>query len=293
MMRNLLVAFAIALAGAVVGCKPKESGKPKVAVSIFPLHDVTRRIAGDRLDVVLVLPPGKSEHGYDPTPKEIAKLEGTKLGIAVGLDMDGWVEGIMKSAGGSPRMVHVGAKVPTIPIDVEPIGEAAIVVRVRGAVERRERHVGHGEPGEDLGDELRSVLRRQLQRRLAKAHSKEVLVAVGPHLGHVGQGDGIEVGPVLALVGHQRGFVGDDGPVGVAQAVLNDRERVEQHALAGPFADGAVQLEGSHRRRQRFGVVGGVVLDGRDPHPHGTLRSVPASGFAGAYRGLSHAMSAA
>ncbi|HUQ00960.1 MAG TPA: metal ABC transporter substrate-binding protein [Kofleriaceae bacterium] len=124
-MRNLGVALAVVLvAGFGFACKPKGGGgKPKVAVSIFPLHDITKRIAGDRLDVVLVLPPGKSEHGYDPTPKEIARLEGTKLGIAVGLDMDGWVENIMKSAGGSPRMVHVGEKVPTIPIDVEPVGE--------------------------------------------------------------------------------------------------------------------------------------------------------------------------
>lgn len=122
-MRTLLVALAIVLVGAVVGCKPKGGGKPKVAVSIFPLHDITKRIAGDRLDVVLVLPPGKSEHGYDPTPKEIARLEGTKLGIAVGLELDGWVETIMKSAGGTPRMLHVGERVPTIPIDVEPIGE--------------------------------------------------------------------------------------------------------------------------------------------------------------------------
>jgi zinc transport system substrate-binding protein len=123
-MRNLGVALAIVLVACFgFACKPKGGGKPKVAVSIFPLHDITKRIAGDRLDVVLVLPPGKSEHGYDPTPKEIARLEGTKLGIAVGLDMDGWVESIMKSAGGSPRMVHVGEKVPTIPIDVEPIGE--------------------------------------------------------------------------------------------------------------------------------------------------------------------------
>jgi zinc transport system substrate-binding protein len=68
-----------------------------------------------------VLPPGKSEHGYDPTPKEIARLEGAKLGIAVGLDMDTWVENIMKNAGGVPRMLRVGDKVPTIPIDVEPI----------------------------------------------------------------------------------------------------------------------------------------------------------------------------
>lgn len=121
--RMVTFAFVVAAAMAAVGCKGKGRGKPKVAVSIFPLHDITQRIAGDRLEVVLVLPPGKSEHGYDPTPKEIARLEGARLGIAVGLDLDTWVEGIMKAAGGAPRMIHLGEKVATIPIDVEPIGE--------------------------------------------------------------------------------------------------------------------------------------------------------------------------
>jgi len=53
-------------------------------------------------------------------------------------------------------------------------------------------------------------------------------VPVGANLGHVGKRDCVEVGPILALVGHQRGLVGDDCLVGVAQAVLNDGERVEQ-----------------------------------------------------------------
>lgn len=121
MRRPFLLLLLIALAAAC-GRKPGSgSEKPRVAVSIFPLYDVTRRIAGDRFDVILVLPPGKSEHGYDPTPKEIARLAGAKLGIAVGLDMDTWVESIMKNAGGVPKMLRVGDKVKTIPIDVEPI----------------------------------------------------------------------------------------------------------------------------------------------------------------------------
>ena len=114
------------IALAVIGCGNKAggggNGKPKVAVSIFPLFDITRRIAGDRLDVVLVLPPGKSEHSYEATPKEIARLDGAKLGLAVGLEMDSWVERIMTSAGGGP-IVRIGDKVKTMPIDVEPIGE--------------------------------------------------------------------------------------------------------------------------------------------------------------------------
>jgi zinc transport system substrate-binding protein len=132
-----LVLFLIAIALVSCGGKKAGNGKPKVAVSIFPLYDITKRIAGDRLDVILVLPPGKSEHGYDPTPKEIARLEGAKLGIAVGLDMDTWVENIMKNAGGVPKMLRVGDKVPTIPINVEPIepGEHA-------------EHAEHGEHAE-------------------------------------------------------------------------------------------------------------------------------------------------
>ena len=94
--------------------------KLKVAVSIFPLYDITRRIAGDRAEVLLILPPGKSEHGYDPTPQEIAKLDGAKLGVAVGLDMDPWAEQVMKSAG-DPKVLRVGDKVKTMPIDTKPI----------------------------------------------------------------------------------------------------------------------------------------------------------------------------
>src|SRR5262245_160689 len=114
MRRIALVLIALVLAAACG--KRAGSGKPKVAVSIFPLYDVAKRIAGDRFEVLLVLPPGKSEHGYDPTPKEIAKLQGAKLGIAVGLDMDTWVENIMRSAGSASKMLRVGEKVTTMPI---------------------------------------------------------------------------------------------------------------------------------------------------------------------------------
>jgi zinc transport system substrate-binding protein len=123
-MRSITVLLVVGvLAAAACGKRAQNSGKPKVPVSIFPLYDVTRRIAGDRLDVMLVLPAGKSEHGFDPTPKEIARLEGAKLGFAIGLDMDGWVESIMRSAGGGTKLVRVGEKVSTMPIDVEPIGD--------------------------------------------------------------------------------------------------------------------------------------------------------------------------
>jgi zinc transport system substrate-binding protein len=118
----LLIGAALATG---CGSRAGERGdRAKVVVSIFPVHDLTRRIAGERVEVLLVLPPGRSEHGYDPTPQELARLDDAELGIAIGLDLDGWVETIMRSAG-SDKIVRLGDHVPTIPIDVDPIGDAA------------------------------------------------------------------------------------------------------------------------------------------------------------------------
>lgn len=147
-MRRTALALVVLLVVTACGKKADESGKPKIAVSIFPLYDVTRRIAGDRFDVLLVLPPGASEHAYDPAPKDIARLRGAKLGIAVGLDMDTWIENIMTTAGGAPRVLRVGERVETIPIDVEPIDEGrphddAGEPDDHGAAEDHEDHADH------------------------------------------------------------------------------------------------------------------------------------------------------
>jgi len=135
---SVLIILGLVSSGAC-GKKGSNGGKPRVAVSIFPLWDITHRIAGDRLDVVLILPPGKSEHGYDPTPKEIAKLEGCQLGITVGLDMDLWADQILKSSGGA-KIVHLGDKVKTMPVALEHVGD-------------EEAHKGEA-PGEDNDPEV-------------------------------------------------------------------------------------------------------------------------------------------
>jgi zinc transport system substrate-binding protein len=109
---------------AVVACGrggADRPARPQVAVSIFPVYDLVRRIAGDRSDVILVLPPGRSEHGYDPTPKQIAQLDDARLAITIGLDMDFWVDQIANAAG--IPVFHVGDHVPTLPIEVTPVGE--------------------------------------------------------------------------------------------------------------------------------------------------------------------------
>jgi zinc transport system substrate-binding protein len=146
--RTILRTLALApLAAIAASCRRKgeSTGVPRVAVSIFPLWDVAKRIGGDRLDVVLVLPPGRSEHAYDPTPKEMQRLAGAKLGIEVGLDMDTWLERVVKSAAGDDvTFVQLGPAVKPLPMGKEALGDEAADEARAGAED--EHHHGALDP---------------------------------------------------------------------------------------------------------------------------------------------------
>ena len=119
----LLVVVALVAFSGCSSCRGAESGRTKVAVSIFPVYDLVRRVAGPDADVVLLLPPGKSEHHLDPTPKQVEEVAASKLGVMVGLGLDPWMEKIMKDAAPKARVLKVGDRVPTIPIKLDMLGE--------------------------------------------------------------------------------------------------------------------------------------------------------------------------
>jgi zinc transport system substrate-binding protein len=66
------------------------TGKPVVAASVFPLADLAGRVAGDRWDVVCLLPPGRNPHGYSLRPAEAGSLTQAKVLFAAGMGLDGW-----------------------------------------------------------------------------------------------------------------------------------------------------------------------------------------------------------
>lgn len=94
-----------------------------VSVSIFPIYDLTRRIAGPDADVALLLAPGHNEHTFDPTPKDIETASKAKVAVMVGLGLDPWMEKLMKDAAPSARVLKVGDRVPTLTIKDNPIGD--------------------------------------------------------------------------------------------------------------------------------------------------------------------------
>ncbi len=104
--------LAVAAAGAglaSVACTHSAPARRLVAATVFPIFDLTQRVAGDRIDVRLVLAPGLDPHDYEPRPKDVAGLSDASLIFAVGLGLDPWAPGLARSAGaGEARVFDLG-----------------------------------------------------------------------------------------------------------------------------------------------------------------------------------------
>lgn len=59
--------------------KTEDSETPNVLVSILPYKYFVENIAGDLLEVTVLIPPGSSPHAYDPTPRQMAEI--SRVGI--------------------------------------------------------------------------------------------------------------------------------------------------------------------------------------------------------------------
>lgn len=99
----LLCAAALAM---TCGCSdanaPQEDNNDKLSVvtTIFPAYDFARQVFGDTAEVTLLLKPGTESHSYDPTAKDIVKIDNCDLFIYNGGESDTWVDGILDAADG-------------------------------------------------------------------------------------------------------------------------------------------------------------------------------------------------
>lgn len=69
-----------------------KSIKPVVALSTFSLYDIAKHIAGDTLDVFMIMPAGVDAHSFEPTPKLIVKIQESALVIYSGAGLEPWIK---------------------------------------------------------------------------------------------------------------------------------------------------------------------------------------------------------
>ena len=81
-----------------------EGGKLNVVTTLFPYYDFTRQIAGDHIELTMVVPAGMDSHSFEPTPADMITIQNADVLICNGGAMEHWLERVL-SAVESPHMV--------------------------------------------------------------------------------------------------------------------------------------------------------------------------------------------
>lgn len=111
-MKKIIFLFVVGILLAVVftlgynrqGEEPSSNGK-KVAATLFPLYDITKNIAGEEVDTVLIVDPGVSPHSFDPSPEDIKRIQGSQAIFVINYGIDEWSSKLAKSAGIDKQIV--------------------------------------------------------------------------------------------------------------------------------------------------------------------------------------------
>jgi zinc transport system substrate-binding protein len=93
----LILSLAIFSGGCLRTRLSKANDKINVISVIFPSYDFVRAIAGDKVNLAMLLPPGSESHSYEPTPQDIIAIKNSNLFIYPGGENSEWVERILDS----------------------------------------------------------------------------------------------------------------------------------------------------------------------------------------------------
>ncbi|MDR1771988.1 MAG: metal ABC transporter substrate-binding protein [Hungatella sp.] len=112
----LFLCLAIPFAAvALWGCssrddRPSDTGetKLKVVTTLFPYYDFTRQVAGDRVELTMVVPAGMDSHSFEPTPADVQTIREADVLICNGGALEHWLSQVLNAVDSSAMTVVTG-----------------------------------------------------------------------------------------------------------------------------------------------------------------------------------------
>lgn len=80
-----------------------------IYTSFYPMYDFTKKIAGDRAEVINMVPAGVEPHDWEPSASDMAKLEKASMFIYNGAGFEAWVDKMLASSVNQENLVIVEA----------------------------------------------------------------------------------------------------------------------------------------------------------------------------------------
>lgn len=92
----IILALCLLLCGCNAEPEPAhDASKLQIVCTSFPAYDFVREIAGDNAELTLLIKPGSEVHSYEPTPKDMIRIQQCDLFICNGGESEQWVDSLI------------------------------------------------------------------------------------------------------------------------------------------------------------------------------------------------------
>ncbi|MGF6949566.1 zinc transport system substrate-binding protein [Neobacillus sp. B4I6] len=130
--------------------------KLQIVTTFYPMYYFTQKVAGSSANVELLIPNGAEPHDWEPTAKDMAKIQDADLFIYNSRYFESWTEKVLKSINDSSLTVV----------------EASKGIKLMNALESEEEHHSDHAASKDPHVWLSPVLAQQEVDTIAKAIEK-------------------------------------------------------------------------------------------------------------------------
>ena len=234
-----VVAAAVILAAACAGGDgrgaiqtPADASTISVVTTLYPLEYFARRVGGERVSVVNLIPPGVEAHSFEPSPGDIRKLEGADMVMYMGPAFEPWFARAQEAMDGGPRLAIVfGVGVADPHLWLDPLKAMEMVSSISTSLSQID---GDGEQLYDANAEaLLGELEALHQRYLDGLEGCRLNLFVTSHaaFGHLASRYGLEQLPISGLSPEA-----EPGPRDLASMSDSLREMGVKHILVEPVA---------------------------------------------------------
>ena len=93
-----LAPVALAAVLILAGCQAAPAPtKPAVVATVYPLWELARPVAGDRAEVVSLVPPGVEPHDWEPSARDVTLVQRATVFIHTGTGLDAWAARLLRA----------------------------------------------------------------------------------------------------------------------------------------------------------------------------------------------------
>ncbi|RPI86225.1 MAG: zinc ABC transporter substrate-binding protein, partial [Chloroflexi bacterium] len=116
----------ILLVSCSISNEPDEtSSLPRVIAAESFLADITKNIAGDRLEVDTLIPPGVDPHSFQPTPADVAKINRSQVLVINGAGLEEFLDDLLENTSENAIIVEASTGLePRTPDESEDLDHA-------------------------------------------------------------------------------------------------------------------------------------------------------------------------